>query len=163
MKTLCWCSRTMRWCTASARCWRKCRGTTGSNSPTCGRSTLFFTRIRERKCSSWARNWGSGMSGTPPESLDWNLLDYEPHRKLQESGGATQPTVPRGAGAAPSRFRVHGFRMDRFPRRRPFRHRLPAQRARRRATTWWWSATSRRCRTTAIAWVCRRRASIARF
>ena len=83
MKTLCWCSRTMRWCTASARCWRKCRGTIGSNSPTCGRSTLFFTRIRERKCSSWARNWGSGLSGIAAQSLDWNLLEYEPHRKLQ--------------------------------------------------------------------------------
>ena len=70
---------------------------------------------------------GQWNEWNPAQGLDWNLLDYDPHRNLQGLVTRLESTAPDGGGAPPSRFRVHRFRLDRFPRRRPLRHRLPAQ------------------------------------
>ena len=57
-------ARTMKSCTASARCSQKCLVIPGSSLQTCARSTPSNTRIRARSCCLWAANSGSGWSGT---------------------------------------------------------------------------------------------------
>src|SRR6202042_1468474 len=46
MRISCCRSRTMKWCTANGRCWKKCRETTGRNLRTCGFCMDICTRIR---------------------------------------------------------------------------------------------------------------------
>ena len=55
--------RMTRWCTASARCYRRCPSTPGSSGPICVCSTVLCTGIQARSCSLWGPNSASGGSG----------------------------------------------------------------------------------------------------
>ncbi len=62
-------SRTTRSSTASARCSKRCRATTGRNSPTCGCSSRIFSRIPARSFTSWAASSPRATnSGKPARS-----------------------------------------------------------------------------------------------
>ncbi len=63
-KIMSWRSRTMRWCTARARCWAKCPATIGRSSPTCGCCLDTCLACRARNCSSWAANSASRRNGS---------------------------------------------------------------------------------------------------
>ena len=75
--------RTTKWCTARARCSTKCRATNGGSSPTCAPSWRTCGRIPARSCCSWARRSASARSGTTIAGMRWELLEFDPHRKLQ--------------------------------------------------------------------------------
>ena len=63
-RTSCCRSVTTRWCTAKDRCCRRCRATSGSASPGCGRCSVGCGRIPAASSSSRAASSGSGASGT---------------------------------------------------------------------------------------------------
>ena len=75
--------RTTRSSTARARCWRRCRATTGRSSPTCGCSSATCTPSPARSCCSWAASSASGTSGTTTPASTGTCCDYPPHAGLQ--------------------------------------------------------------------------------
>ncbi len=74
------------------------RATCGRSSPTCGCCTATCGRIPARSCSSWAASSASGTSGTTTTSLQWDLLQWDTHRGVQEAGRR-----PQRASSAASR------------------------------------------------------------
>ena len=90
----------------------KCQETTGSSLPIYGRSMPFFTRTRERKCSSWAGKLDSGMSGTPPRAWTGTCSNMSPTRSCKawwrnsttstaRNGHSTRSTLnPRGSNGS---------------------------------------------------------------
>ena len=75
--TSCRC-RTMRWCTASGRCCRRCTAISGSGSPTCACSTPRCGRSRGRSCCFRAARFGQYDEWAHDRSVDWHLLGDSP-------------------------------------------------------------------------------------
>ncbi len=75
----------------------------GASTPTCW-------PIRARSCSSWARSWASGTSGTPTGQLDWYLLDNEETtRRSTSSSRTTTPSTSATAALWEIDFDWEGF------------------------------------------------------
>ena len=72
-----------KWCTARARCSRRCRGMTGRSSRICGRSTPICGRSR-KKMIFMGSEFGQWGEWNHDHSLEWHLLrQSDPHRQLQ--------------------------------------------------------------------------------
>ena len=75
----------------------KMPGDRGRNSPTCACCWATCTPSPARSCSSWAGSSASGTNGTTTAMLDWELLQYEPHRRPAAMDRRPQP---RSTGAS---------------------------------------------------------------
>ena len=101
------------------------------------------------------------MSGMPSQALDWNLLDYEPHRQIKQLVADLNHLYRAEPSLHEVDFDWQGFEWIDF---HDADNSVVAflRRARDPKIIWLWSATSRRSRTPATASACRNRASIAR-
>ncbi len=99
-RTSCCLSPTTRSCTAKAPCWRKCRATSGRNSPTCGFCSVTCTAQSGQKAAF--HGWGvravervvsRGRSGLA-------AAGSPPARGRAAVGTRSQPPLPRRSRAA---------------------------------------------------------------
>ena len=61
------------------------------------RCSATCTPSRARSCCSWAASSASGTNGTTTSELDWQLLQYEPHRRPAAVGRRPQPRSTGGS------------------------------------------------------------------
>ena len=73
----------MKSCTASARCYPKCRATNGRSSPISGCFWRGCTGIPGKSCSSWAANSAKRNEWNHDTQLDWELLKLPRHDGLR--------------------------------------------------------------------------------
>ncbi len=88
-----------RWCTASARCYRRCPATPGSSGPICVCSTALCTGIQARSCSLCGPNSVSGGLGSPGPTRLGPARRSGPPRHFPVVA-RSQPALLRKSGAA---------------------------------------------------------------
>ena len=78
---------TTKWSTARVRCWARCPGTTGKNSPISGCCSATCSASPAKNCSSWGGNSASGTNGTTKKP---GLAPLWSSRRISSTGGRTE-------------------------------------------------------------------------
>ena len=114
-RTSCCRSATTRWCTSRGRSSGRCRATTGSGSPTCGRCTPGCGRTPGKQLLFMGGELAQEQEWSHDRALDWFLLDDPPtpacatccasstgsRRRCPRSGRATRAR-PASPGSTPT-------------------------------------------------------------
>src|SRR5277367_3167837 len=134
----------MRWCTANARCWKKCRVTIGRNSPIFVCSSAICTRIRGKNCSSWAASWRSATNSG--KKAAW-IGRWKSPRLIAECSDFYRTSIvctrPNGPSSKWTSNGPASNGSKRMMRRRAFFRSSGGREIQK--TSSWWFAISRRC------------------